>query len=130
MKTILTVLSLVIFSSITFAGPGSGHSHGPAKVISKDEAIQLAQSYVSQLSNAKKLDASWRTSVKAERVEEFTLKGTKVWRVTLNNPSVSNSSQSQIYTFISKAGEAIGVSFEADPKQKTHTHGGGKPHSH
>ncbi len=130
MKTILTVLSLVIFSSITFAGPGSGHSHGLAKVISKDEAIQLAQSYVSQLSDAKKLDASWETNLKADRIEEFTLKGTKVWRVTLNNPIVKNSSQSQVYTFISKLGEVIGASFEADPNKKIHSHGGGKPHSH
>ena len=111
----LLIIVILVFSSITFAGPGHGHSHGPVdtceKLATKDlkkSSIEIGKCHISRLIKAGKISSSWSGS-KHEQSITKTFKGKKEWVVTFNNEKGVKGKN--LYIFLNLDGGFVAANF-------------------
>ena len=105
---LLTALALSVTSA--YAGPGSGHSHGPVTPVTEKQAIKNAVDVVAAIVQKGKLDASW-AEVKPTEAKKEKLKYGQEWIVTFNNPKIADQEKKTLYVFLSLDGQYLGANF-------------------
>lgn len=99
----------------SFAGPGSGHSHGPQK-IAKCKAQECTQneikeavlsSVIPSFISRKKLDQSW-AKVEVKSMEKKAFKGNLEWVLQFHN-SQEVDQKKNLFVFVSTNGFLTGI---------------------
>jgi hypothetical protein len=107
MKILLTLLTLLL-TSICFAGPSGGHSHGHdhAKTpdISKESTGVIGRSHIERLIKTKKLDASWKQA----KFDKSVIKKNE-WLVTFDNDKSVKGKK--LFIFLTKSGVFVAANF-------------------
>jgi hypothetical protein len=102
-KIIICLLTLFALTTVT-AYAGSGHSHGPATPITKDEALVKATDLLKYFAEKGKIDSSW-SEVAPASGEQKNGKFGEEWVVTFNNPKIEDPEKQTIYLFLTLGGE-------------------------
>jgi len=104
----LILLSSLIFSITTFAGPGKkGHSHKP-HAISQEKTIEVGKSQIKRLIKSGKINASWNNSTH-ERSEKKKFNSRAEWVVTFTNEKGVKGKR--LYIFLKLSGKFIAANF-------------------
>lgn len=110
MKLILLSVCFLI-STVSFAGPGTGHSHGHSHAkpaIAKEKTEEVGRSHIQRLIKAGKLDASW-TDSRLESAEQKEFGKKKEWVLLfVNEKDVKNQ---KLYIFLKLSGDFIAANF-------------------
>lgn len=102
--TLMVALSM---SSAARAGADAAcHFHG-SKPAAEATVIQCATQYKDQLVEGGKLDKSWRTITKVDKVEQVDGKRSKEWKLSFKNPAAPDKSKDTLYLFYSLPGNFI-----------------------
>ena len=107
---VILLTAATLLATSAFAGPGSGHSHGPAKPVTEIQAIYKAEVAVFEIVQKGKLDASW-SEVEATEAQKKKFKSGQEWVVTFNNPSEPDPEKKTLYVFLSLDGQYRGANF-------------------
>lgn len=105
---LLTALALSVTSA--YAGPGSGHSHGPVTPASEEQVLANAIDVVAAIVQKGKLDASW-AEVKPTEAKKKKFQYGQEWVVIFNNPKVADQEKKTLYVFLSLGGQYLGANF-------------------
>jgi len=109
----LILLSAIILSSATFAGPGGGHSHGHehshgAPAITQEKTQEIGKFHISRLIKDGKLDATWNEAT-YDKSEKKVFSGGEEWVVTFLNEK--SSKNKKIFIFLKVTGEFVAANF-------------------
>lgn len=114
MKILLIFITLA-FSTITFAGPGHGHSHGPVdtckKLATKDlkkSSAEIGKCHISRFVKVGKIDSTWSSSKHKQSITKD-FKGKKEWVVTFNNNKGVKGKN--LYIFLTLDGGFVAANF-------------------
>mgnify|MGYP006269865545 CR=1 FL=1 len=112
MKTLIILTSLIL-STASFAGPGGGHSHGHGHShgthkISKEKTGELGRSHIERLIKSGKLDSSWKSAT-FDKSEKKNFKGKTEWVVTFNNEKGVKGKK--LYIFLKLSGDFVAANF-------------------
>jgi len=110
MKTLI-LLSALVLSTATFAGPGGGHSHGhshAAPAVSKEKTQELGKFHISRLVKDGKLEASWNEAL-YDQSEKKVFSGKEEWVVTFTNEK--SNKEKKLYIFLKVSGEFVAANF-------------------
>jgi hypothetical protein len=113
MKKMVTAL---FFSTLLLAFPvapviaGAGHSHGPQKAISSEQAASRASEFIVRMVDAKKIDASW-VKIAPDNVEKKTFSQGPEWVITFKNINIKDPTKQTLYMFLSLSGDALGANY-------------------
>lgn len=106
---ILIILTSLILSTVSFAGPGGGHSHGHgAPNISKEKTGELGRSHIERLIKSGKLDASWKSAT-FDNSEKKNFKSKTEWVVTFKNKKGVKGKT--LYIFLKLSGDFVAANF-------------------
>jgi hypothetical protein len=110
---ILILLTSLILSTVSFAGPGGGHSHGHGpshgtSKISKEKTGEIGRSHIERLVKSGKLNASWKSAI-FDKSEKKSFKGKTEWVVTFNNEKGVKGKK--LYIFLELSGEFVAANF-------------------
>ena len=82
---LLILIAALTFCSTSFAGPGHGHSHGPAApAVTREKTQEIGKAHLIRLVKAEKLDATW-TNATFEKSEKKKFGAKTEWVVTFKN---------------------------------------------
>jgi len=105
----LILLSALVLSTPTFAGPGGGHSHSHAvPAISKEKTQEIGKFHVSRLVKAGKLEKSWNEAA-YDKSEKKVFSGNEEWVVTFTNEN--SSKEKKLFVFLKVSGEFVAANF-------------------
>jgi len=103
---LLSSITLLGFSKISFAGPGDGcHFHG-SKPAAESVIIKCANQRKASLVKSTKLDKSWDT-INHSSIELVDGKKGKEWKVIYKNPNISDKAKTNLYMFFTPPGNFI-----------------------
>lgn len=107
------ILTSLLLSTVSLAGPGGGHSHGHrhshrAHKISKEKTGELGRFHVDRLVKAGKLDKSWKQSTLDKSEKKKFGKKTE-WVVTFNNEKGVKGKK--LYIFLKLSGDFVAANF-------------------
>lgn len=110
---IITILSLLLISTLTFAGPGGGHSHGhghshSSPDISKDKTKELGAFHIKRLIKSEKLNASWKDATYVSS-EKKVFGKQKEWVITFDNKKGIKGKK--LYIFLKLSGDFVAANF-------------------
>lgn len=108
---VITLIIVLVFGSVSFAGSGHGHSHGHAHgkaAVTKNKAKTLSQSHVGRLIKLSKIDASWSKAT-FDKIEKKEFGKKKEWVATFNNKKGIKGKK--LYIFLSTKGEFVAANF-------------------
>ncbi|WP_088284168.1 DUF6488 family protein [Ideonella sp. A 288] len=110
MKTILTASALaasLLVPAAAFAGEdASCHFHG-SKPAAEATVVQCAAQYKDLLVKQGKLDKSWQSVAKADKVEQVPGKRGKEWKLAFKNPAAADKDKATLYLFYTLPGNFI-----------------------
>jgi hypothetical protein len=102
-----TSVAVTLASSAALAGADSScHFHGN-KPAAEATVLTCAGQYKDKLVEGGKIDASWKTVAKPEKVEQVDGKRAKEWRISFRNPAVADQAKQSLYLFYSLPGNFI-----------------------
>ncbi len=110
------LVAALLFATLLLAFPvapviaGSGHSHGPQKAISSEQAASRASKFIARMVDAEKIDASW-VKIAPDSVEKKTFSQDPEWVVTFKNNNIKDPSKQTLYMFLSLYGDALGANY-------------------
>jgi hypothetical protein len=112
MKALILLTSLVL-STGSLAGPGGGHSHDHdhdhgAPKISKEKTGEVGRSHIERLIKSGKLNASWKSATFGKS-EKKSFKDKTEWVVTFNNEKGTKGKK--LYIFLKLSGEFVAANF-------------------
>jgi hypothetical protein len=110
MKSLVLFLTIIL-STISFAGPGGGHSHGHshgASQIKKEKTVEIGRSQIERLIKDGKINESWKKAT-FDKSEKKSFKGIKEWVVTFNN--AKGIKGKKLYIFLKLSGEFVAANF-------------------
>lgn len=102
-KIIICLLTLLAFTS-TAAFAGAGHSHAPAKEITKEQALVKAANIVKDIAQKGKIDKSWAEIAPASGEKKASKYGEE-WVVAFHNPTVKETTKQSLYVFLTLTGD-------------------------
>lgn len=111
----LLIITVLLLSSTSFAGPGHGHSHGPVdtckKLATEDlkkSSIVIGKCHISRFVKAGKIDSSWSNSSHKQSITKD-FKGKTEWVVTFNNEKGVKGKN--LYIFLNLEGGFVAANF-------------------
>ncbi len=102
---------LAMFALVTtMAHAGSGHDHGPAPEINRQQAVKKAKDIVAKLVRKGKLENSW-AEIREVDVEKKDFQKGPEWVVSFNNPAIEDQAKQTLYMFLSSSGEYLAANY-------------------
>jgi hypothetical protein len=94
-------------SPVAHAGAdASCHFHGN-KPAAESTVLQCAAQYKDKLVESGKLEKSWQSITKAEKIEQIDGARNKEWKLSFKNPSATDQTKSTLFIFYSLPGNFI-----------------------
>jgi hypothetical protein len=110
MKTTLIASAFMASAFVptaAFAGAdGSCHFHG-SKPAAEATVVQCATQYKDKLVAGGKLEKSWQTVSRADKVEQVDGKRSKEWKLSFKNPVAADKAKDTLYLFYTLPGNFI-----------------------
>ncbi len=110
MKSI-TIASALAGTLIASTGAVAGadancHFHG-SKPAQEATVIQCATQYKDKLVEGGKLEKSWQTFAKVDKLEQIDGKRSKEWKLSFKNPAAADKNKDTLYLFYTLPGNFI-----------------------
>jgi kynurenine formamidase len=110
MKSILiasTFTAALFVSTGTHAGAdASCHFHGSKPAV-EATVIECATQYKNKLVEGGKLEKSWQTVTKVDKLEQIDGKRSKEWKLSFKNPAAADKTKDTLYLFYTLPGNLI-----------------------
>lgn len=112
--TLVTLLAATLVSPAAHAGADANcHFHGK-KPAAEATVLTCASQYKDQLAGGGKIDASWKTVTKPEKMEQIDGKRSKEWKIVFKNPAATDKTKETLFLFYSLSGNLIAANHSGE----------------